>query len=61
METKSLRNYKKKDFSWKEDFKMTCFLFWAERTKTFLIGLLNYKGYHALSQQDSPYNRSLVN
>jgi hypothetical protein len=33
METKSLRNYKKKNFSWKENFKMTGFLFWEERTK----------------------------
>jgi len=33
METKSLRNYKKKNFSWKENFKMTGFLFWVERTK----------------------------
>jgi len=27
METKFLRNYKKKDFSWKEDLKMIGFLF----------------------------------
>jgi len=46
MEIKSLRNYKKKNFSRKEVFKMIGFLFWGKRIKIFLIGLLNYKGYH---------------
>jgi len=35
METKSLRNYKKKNFSWKENFKMIGFLFFVVRKKPF--------------------------